>query len=99
MAIGIEHVDKAVAGTCYIVMLLRVLLGVGDKQIAVEVFDTEWGEASRDTRIDKAPAGGRRLVVVVEDIDCAGAEIGGVDKVATDVDTKGKAFVNGACGR
>ena len=79
-------------------MLLRVLLGVGDEQIAIDTLDVERREASRDIRIDKAAIGGRRLVVVVKNIDRAGSEIGGVDKVAIDVDTEGEAFVNGACG-
>jgi hypothetical protein len=80
---------------CYTVMLLRVLLGVGDEQIAIDILDVERREASRDTRIDKASIGGRRLVVVVKNIDRAASEIGGVDKVAVDVDTKGEVFVCG----
>ena len=99
MAVCIEYVNKAVARSSNIVVLLRVLLGVGDEQVAIEAFDAERREARRDIRIDEAPFSGRRLVVVVENIDRAGPEIGGVDEVTIDIDPEGEAFVNGASSR
>ena len=35
MAVGVEHVDEAVASPRHIVVFCRVLFGIGDEQIAV----------------------------------------------------------------
>jgi hypothetical protein len=59
MAIGIEDIDKAVALTGNIGIPCRVLLGVGHKQIAIDILDAEWGKAVRDFRIRKASVGRR----------------------------------------
>src|ERR1700726_2774829 len=48
MAVGIEDIDKAVALTGDIDILCRVLLGVGHKQIAIDILDAERGKAGRD---------------------------------------------------
>jgi hypothetical protein len=41
MTVSIEHIDKAMAGTRDIVMLLPILQCVGDKEIAVDILDAE----------------------------------------------------------
>jgi hypothetical protein len=56
MAVGIENVDEAIAGTGDIVMLFRVLLGISDEEIAVDVLDAERGKTCRNIRISEATA-------------------------------------------
>ena len=59
MAVGVEDIDKAVALTGDIGIPCRVLLGVGHKEIAIDILDAEWGKAVRDFRIRKASVGRR----------------------------------------
>ncbi len=53
ISIGIEDVDKAVARTSYVVMLCRVLLGVGDEEIAIDVLNAEGRKTGRDVRVSE----------------------------------------------
>src|SRR5215472_6955264 len=47
MAVGVEHVDKAIARACHVVTFVRLfLLCIGDEEIAVDVLDAERGETS-----------------------------------------------------
>ena len=59
MAVGVEHVDEAVAGTRHVVMLLRILLRVGDEEIAIDVLDAKRRVARRNVRIREATVGRR----------------------------------------
>ena len=63
MTIRVEDVDKAVARAGDVVMFLRVLLGIGHEQVAIDVLYAEWRVAGRDRRILEAPAGGCRNVM------------------------------------
>ena len=62
MTVGVEHIDKAVARTGHIVVLLGVLLCICDEEIAVDVLDAERRETGRDVRIGEAPVGRYRYV-------------------------------------
>jgi hypothetical protein len=57
MAVGVKGIDKAVALTGDIGILYRVLLGVGHKQLAIDILDAEWGKVAWDLRIRKASVG------------------------------------------
>jgi len=48
VAVGIEHVDKAVTRTGHVIMLFGVLLRIGDKRSPVYVLDAERRIAGRD---------------------------------------------------
>jgi hypothetical protein len=60
MAIGVKHVDKPVALASQVVVLCRVLLGVGHEQVAVDVLDPERRIAGWDIGIGKVSVGGYR---------------------------------------
>jgi len=60
MAIGVERIDKAVAPARHVVMLLRVLYGIGHKEVAIDVLDAERREARRDARPSSRVKKGRR---------------------------------------
>src|SRR5882762_11664076 len=51
MAVGIEHIDKAVTLACHVVVLFSVLLRVSDEEIAIDVRYAEGRVACRDPRI------------------------------------------------
>src|SRR6516165_12603426 len=71
MAFGVEDIDKAAALAGVVVVLCRVLLGVGHEQIAIDVLDAERSIAERDIRIGKVSVGG------YWDIKAGGATGGG----------------------
>src|SRR4029077_11846420 len=102
MAVGVEDIDKAVALTGDIDIFCRVLLGVGHKQIAVDILDAEWGKAGRDVRIREAAVGCRGCEQAArsgwrpEHVDRPGAEVGGEKKRSVDVDAESETLVDGA---
>jgi hypothetical protein len=59
MAVCVEHVDKAVARTRHVVMLLRILLRISHEELAIDVLDAKRREAGRDIRIREASVGRR----------------------------------------
>ena len=59
MAVGVEHVNKPVPRTRHIGILLRILLRIGHKEIAIDVLDAKRREARRDLRIREASVGRR----------------------------------------
>src|ERR1700719_4635293 len=99
MAVGIEHVNKAVAGTGRIVMLCRILQRIGHKEIAVDVLDAERGVAGRDFGIFEAAIGGYWFIVMVKDIDRAASKVGREEKDSVRVSAENEPFVDWAiCG-
>ena len=46
MAVGVENVDEAIARARHVIMLRRILQGVSDKEVAVDVLDAEGREPS-----------------------------------------------------
>src|SRR5438067_9332248 len=96
MPVGVEYVDKAVAGTCHIVMLCGILQRIGHKEIAVDVLDAERGVAGRDVGIFEPAIGGYQFIVVVEDIDRATAKVGREEKDSVDVGAENEPSVDRA---
>src|SRR4030095_8975271 len=86
MALGVENIDKALARTRHIVMPGRILHGVRDKEVAVNVLDAEGRDPSRYIRIRKAAVDLRRCRRPE-----AGRPIGGerVDRSGPDVSREG----------
>src|SRR5262249_19817864 len=86
ISIGIVDIDKAIARPRYVIVLFRVLKGIGDEEIAVDVLDAERSEAGGGLGSD-ASAGGhrfkvqaevrRRVLVCREHVDLSGPEVGG----------------------
>src|SRR5437868_1068845 len=103
MAVGVEDVDKAIAGTRHVVMLCRVLLRIGDKQTAVDVLDAKRCVVGGDIRILETTVGGYWNVVPIgassgsgaEHVNCSGAEVSRKKEDALCIHAKHEALVNG----
>src|SRR5689334_2797287 len=80
MPVRIEDINEAVARPRDVVVLIRVLQGIGHDEVAVDVPDSEWREAGRDIRIGEFAVERCRREVAVEHVDRAGVEIGGEKK-------------------
>src|SRR6516162_1389405 len=104
VAVGIEDVDKTMAGTLNVVMLFRVLQRVSDEEIAVDTLNAERRIAGRYIRIDESPIGCREGKLAVgavgaEHIDRPGIKVGRKEEKAVDVDAVSKALIDSAaCG-
>src|SRR5258708_38346586 len=103
MAVGIKHIDKAVALACHIVVLLSVLLRIGDEEIAIDVRYAEGRVACRNPRIlEIAVSRGRGEESVgsrrAEHVDRAGTEGGREEEYPLGVDANHKTFIDGAVG-
>src|SRR5205823_9871033 len=94
MAISVEHVDKAVAGTGHVIMLVGILLCIADEEIAVDVLDAERGVAGRDRWVLEAAVGGYQFIVVVEDVDRSTSKVSRKEEDAADVCAENKPFVD-----
>ena len=78
--VQVEHVDEAVALAGHVVVLVGVLLGVGDIDLAAQDLHVERGEALGEVRVGERTRLQRDgLEVGVVDLDLAGAEVGGVE--------------------
>src|SRR5438105_3642340 len=80
-------------------MLLGILLCVGDKQIAVDILDAERREAGGERGISEAAVAGYKLVVVIEDVDRPGVEVGGEEKYAIRICAEHQTLVHRTRGR
>jgi len=107
-AVRAEDVDETEAGASHDIVLLRILLRVGDKEIVVDKCNAEGGKARGNGRIAEVAIEHRQREVLVVDFDCAGKEVGGEEEGAVQVGAEGQAFVDGtalrivddkACGR
>ena len=80
-AVQVEDVDEAVAGPGHVVVLVGVLLGVGDVDLAAEDLDVERGVALGQVRVgERARRQRDGLEVRSKTSICAGAEVGGVEQ-------------------
>src|SRR5262249_34827034 len=66
---GVEHIYETVAGTGGVVLLIRILFGVGDKKLAANSLDVERRKASWYGRVSERTGQGGGSEVGVEDID------------------------------
>src|SRR5262249_36151245 len=103
VAAEVEHVHEAIAQPLDVVAFGgRILPGVGDVQLVVEVADAEGGEVGRDVVVgegaEAARPEGDLVEVVVKDVDLVGAEVGGVEEVARAVVADGEPLVDRAGG-
>src|SRR5262249_7475807 len=76
------NVDEAVPRAGDVVVPVLVLLGVGDEEQVVDVLDVERGVAGREARILEGTGPHDRPEILVEDVDRAAAEIGGLEEAA-----------------
>src|ERR1700726_4105948 len=90
-AVGIEDVDESVARAGEVVMLVRLLLGEGDKELAADVVDPERRKTSRDARIGEALD---QVEAAVEHLDGAESEVGRVQEGAGRRGDQCEALVN-----
>ena len=104
MTVSVENVDKAMAPARHVVMLVRILHCVSDKEIAVDVLDAEGRKPSRNLRIRKvavdlsrgrSPEAGRPIGG--EYVDRSGAKVRRKEKDAVSVGAENETFVNRAC--
>src|SRR6266446_9559660 len=103
MTVGAEHIDKAVARTGHVIVFFRILLRIGDEEIAIDVLDAEWRIASWNFRVGEVAVDLLRRcgseagrAVPSEHVDRPGAEVGSIEEDAVDVRAENEAFVNRA---
>src|SRR5262245_55158816 len=101
MAVSVENVDKTIARTRHIVVFLRILFGIGDEEVTVNVLDTEGREPSRNVRICKAAVDLRRgrrpeagRAIRGEYVDRSGPEVGRKEKDAVHVGAEHQTFID-----
>src|SRR6516162_2546004 len=106
MAVSIEHVDKTVPWTSYVVMFFVVLLRIADEKIAIDVLDAERRKPGRYLRIGEVAfdfliRGGSetRRAIGRKNIDRAGVEVGRKEKDTVDVDAKHESLINRTASR
>src|SRR6516164_8755184 len=106
MTVGVENIDKAITCAWHVVMLCRVLLGVGDEEIAVNVLDAEGCKTARNIWIHKAATGGYCGIHTIaagsggaEDVDGSGKEVSCEEEDALGVRAEDEALVNRAAPR
>src|SRR5215470_6350997 len=95
MPVGIENIDKAIARARHVVVFFIILLGVGDKEITIDVLDAEWRETGRNVRIGEVTVSGYRDVHTIaavrsgaEHVDGPGAEVRGKEKDTVNIGAK-----------
>src|SRR6202011_2128107 len=84
LAAGVKRVHEPMTHAGHVVLLLVVLQRVGDGDDAADVLYSERRVAVGNAAIDES-AWGKLHEVMVEDVDRAGAEIGGVKKIAGNI--------------
>src|SRR5207247_3238237 len=68
--------------------------GVGDIELAAQILDVERREVRRQLRVNEGVHQGDRRVVLIEDINGAGVEVGGIEATACAAVGDGHALVN-----
>ena len=94
VAVGIEDINEAVALACDVIVLVGILFGIGDIEVAVQVLDVEGGKSGGDTWVREGPGEAGRLKVLVEHVDGASMEISSVEKVVGANAADGQPFVD-----
>src|SRR5215469_16996246 len=99
MAVGIEDIDEPMAQTWHVTVLLCILFGIRNIELAIDIFNTKGRIPLGEVRIDEGTRepGGSKLLI--EHIDGASVEIGGIKEDPRQIGAKGKSFVDrpGAC--
>src|SRR6184192_4186349 len=99
MTVGVEHVHKAVARSRDVVLFRSVLPGVSHEQVAIDVYDTKRGVASRQSGIDESAARRHRRELTVrarrtEDIDPSRPEVGRIEESSLGAQAEHEALVD-----
>src|SRR2546426_11997424 len=98
LAIGIKNINEAVALPRYVIVLVLVLFGIGDIELAVQILDVEGGKPGGDFRVKEGKRENNRSKFPVEYVDPASMEIGSVEKIASGTAADGQPFVDRAGG-
>src|SRR5439155_9405750 len=94
VAAGIEDVDEAVALARYVITLVSVLLRIRHIELVTQVLDIEGSKIVGDVRVREGTGEAGGFKVLVEHVDAAGMEIGGVEKAAGGGSAQGQPFVD-----
>src|SRR5262249_11335773 len=95
VAVRVVDVEEPVPGTGDVIVPTLVLLGIGDDELVVDGLDVEWSKTLREVRVLEGAGTRDRLEVLVEHIDRATAEIGGVEEAAAGgIRGEGETFVH-----
>src|SRR5262249_18292851 len=94
IATGVEHIDKATAGTGNVIVSRVILQRICDEDFAIEISDAEWRIASRKVGIDEAIRTYLMKTLIVG-FDVAGMEIRHKQEVVIVGDPERCAFING----
>jgi hypothetical protein len=99
IAIRVEDIDKAAADPCDIVMLLRVLPGVGNEKSPTDILYAERRETGRKIRIRERAGQNDGGEVLVEHIDRTCSKICRKEEVAGRIGADRQPFIDGSGGR
>src|SRR5438477_5048065 len=94
-AARIKHIHEAVAWPGHIIFPFRILQGVGDKNLAIEISDPEWRVTPWKSPIDKTSRVHFMKILVIG-LNAPGMEICHIQKIMTIGDAQRRAFINGA---
>src|ERR1700736_256268 len=96
VTVHVEDVDEAEPGSGLVIVLVRLLHRVSHVQPATQRLDVEWRETGGDSRIGEGAAQAHEIEVLVENLNRAEPEIGGVKVVRRAVVADRQAFEYGA---
>ena len=99
VAVQVELIDKSMSRAGDVIVPVRVLQRVSDKQYPADVWrddvlDIEWRIAHRDRRIAKGAGKRGRRIIVVKDIDRGAMEIGSIKEIRCPVVTDRKSLID-----
>ena len=83
MPVGVKHVHEAVAASGHVIVLCAVLKGIGYVQLPIDVADAKWGVADRSVGVGEGSRHVDGREILVENIDCRGAEVRCVEEIVT----------------
>ena len=80
MAAGIENIDDPIAFSGHVIVLRRILHGICDDQVSLDIGDSEGCESLGNPRILKITTQSFGAETAVEYVDCRATEISRVQK-------------------
>ena len=94
MAVGIEDIDDPMAGTRDVTILLCILFGIRDVEFATEILNVKRRIPPGEVWIGEGAREGGRSKILIEHIDGARVDIGGIKEDPRLIGGDGKSFVD-----
>ena len=99
VAVGIEDINETMALACDVILFISVLLRISDIELAFQVLNIEGRKSGGDVRVREGTSETGWGKGLVEHVNRASMEIGGVEKVAGGIAADGQSLVDRAGGR